>query len=492
MPDLPTTIDLHLYCHGLGDCHLLEFPRAGGRPYYLLIDCGLHSSASGSVDTIREVVTHVNRTTGGKLDAIAVTHEHWDHISGFTYAQDLFKQFTEIGEIWFSWAENPADPDARQLDKFKDDAGAALASAAQAMTAIDRGGADSQTRFGQLGFALNGMLGFQFGVAGEKSRAARDAARDLAPKAVRYLDPGTVVPLPPELAGYRIHVLAPPRDRNLLGLLDAKSDSYAASGGGSPSVAALSKALEINEGWGDPADDPALPFAPNAGVRLSSFFGKTSGPEPSLADRAFLSTHYAGPAETRFDKGSDLPTDDQQWRRIDNDWLGVAGELALQLDSKTNNTSLVLAIEIVATGRVLIFAADAQRGNWRSWGGTQFRYPDGTGTTGADLLARTVFYKVGHHGSSNATMSIGGLEAMTSVDLTAFVPTDEVMAKKVKWGDMPAKALVARLAEKTGGRFIRSDDARIKAADGKGYIAPGGSLKSFEIVDELCANLTVG
>ena len=44
-----------------------------------------------------------------------------------------------------------------------------------------------------------------------------------------------------------------------------------------------------------------------------------------------------------------------------------AGRLALQLDSDTNNTSLVLAIELIASGRVLLFPGDAQVGNWLSW-----------------------------------------------------------------------------------------------------------------------------
>ena len=33
----------------------------------------------------------------------------------------------------------------------------------------------------------------------------------------------------------------------------------------------------------------------------------------------------------------------------------------------TNNTSLVLAIERIADGKVLLFPADAQEGNWLSW-----------------------------------------------------------------------------------------------------------------------------
>ena len=32
--------------------------------------------------------------------------------------------------------------------------------------------------------------------------------------------------------------------------------------------------------------------------------------------------------------------------------------------------------------------------------------------TATDLLGRTVFYKVGHHGSHNATMNKGGLQDM--------------------------------------------------------------------------------
>jgi len=41
-----------------------------------------------------------------------------------------------------------------------------------------------------------------------------------------------------------------------------------------------------------------------------------------------------------------------------------------------------------------------------------------------ELLARTVFYKVGHHGSGNATLR-AGLEAMTSEDLVAAIPTQK-------------------------------------------------------------------
>ena len=149
---------------------------------------------------------------------------------------------------------------------------------------------------------------------------------------------------------------------------------------------------------------------------------------------------------------------DQSWRRIDNDYMGAAAEFALQLDSATNNTSLVLAIELVDSGKVLLFAADAQVGNWLSWQDVQWKLDAHTTVTGPDLLRRTVFYKVGHHGSHNATLRAKGLELMQSSELVAFVPVNHEMAVKKGWGKMPLKKLISELAERTQGRVVRADE----------------------------------
>ena len=81
-----------------------------------------------------------------------------------------------------------------------------------------------------------------------------------------------------------------------------------------------------------------------------------------------------------------------------------------------------------------------------------------------DLLARTIFYKVGHHGNHNATLKDKGLELMQS-DLIAMIPVDHDMAVKKRWGLIPLTELVDRLEEKTHGRVLRSDDKATKAAD---------------------------
>ena len=94
-----------------------------------------------------------------------------------------------------------------------------------------------------------------------------------------------------------------------------------------------------------------------------------------------------------------------------------------------------------------------------------------------DLLRRTVFYKVGHHCSHNATLKKGGLELMTREDLVAFIPLDQATAAKMgtQGWEMPAAGLFKALKEKTDRRVVMSDvrvpereealNARVRATD---------------------------
>ena len=86
--------------------------------------------------------------------------------------------------------------------------------------------------------------------------------------------------------------------------------------------------------------------------------------------------------------------------------------------------------------------------------------------TGPQLLSRTVFYKVGHHGSHNATLRALGLEQMTSSELVAFVPVFKAHALKSGWKEMPFGPLVKRLGERSSGRLVFSDpEMKAPAAD---------------------------
>lgn len=440
-------IALRLYCHGLGDCSLVGVPREDGGTFWILIDCGLHSAAKGGRERIAAVVDDVRTVTGGRIDVVVGTHEHWDHLSAFHPAAGLFDG-VQVGEVWFPWTEDPADPAANALDRFKGDAAMALADATLCLSGGQALGAAAER--------IDPVLGFVFGATGERVRDAREALRRMGP--VRHLRPGARAPLPPEL-GVTAYVLGPPEDTTMFRIRDAAGETYrfGAAPDGPGVTSALFSGLAATDGRLTPEVDSLSPFDVAAGRPLG---GALAATDMADFDLAFLSAHYAGPAsiDPRWAGWKEAPTPDQAWRRIDSDWLGLAADLALQLDNRTNNTSLVLAFEIAVAGRVLLFAADAQIGSWRSWPDVVFAAAkDSPATTGADLMRRTVFLKVGHHGSRNATRSDGGLERMESPDLVAFIPTDELMARKVGWTDIPADKLLARLKEMTRGRLIASD-----------------------------------
>ena len=452
------------YCQGIGDSHLIKFSKADGSDFFMLIDCGVHSSVSGGTATMARIVEDIATVTGGRIDVLAVTHEHWDHVSAFLTAADAFKDM-KIGAVWMGWTENPDEDAVKELDKFKSLAGAVSQRAALALSPKSVG-LSKTVRDG-----LVALSGFQFGLKGERVRNARETAKALAKDGPTYLDPETVPFGLPEVEGVRIYVLGPPRQRDLLKLTTRESEMYHI--GLSPAFG-LASAIAAAPALSDPGVeiDMYAPFDIIEGKPLDrALRSELDVDEDKNADIAvLLENHYSGASGTA--------ADDQSWRRIDDDWLYAAADLALQYDSRTNNTSLVLAFEFIESGRVALFAADAQVGNWLSWQELEWDI-DGTKVSGPDLLRRAVYYKVGHHGSENATLEAKGLEQMTSSDLSAFIPTNADDAKKVGWGRMPFDKILDRLTEKTSGRVIRSDDAWVGKTGKDAYDAlTSGSIVS--------------
>ena len=246
---------------------------------------------------------------------------------------------------------------------------------------------------------------------------------------------------PAFIPGFRFYVLGPPYDETKLANMGEAGTSglYGVAAGLRGAVRRAPGAAPATPAEA-PLDEAEMPF--DARMRAPV----TRGPE-------------------RWYPSYFLPS--ERWRNVDDDWLGVVSDLALQLDDMTNNTSFALAIERIADGRVLLFPADAQLGNWLSWHdpGMRWRVKDAAGNakdvTASNLLERTVFYKVGHHASHNATARERGLELMTRQDeLTAFIPVDRAVAlsrhPKNSW-KMPARPLYKRLLERCQGRVVRSD-----------------------------------
>jgi beta-lactamase superfamily II metal-dependent hydrolase len=428
-----TPVFIRHYCQGLGDCHLLRFAKDDGSPWYMLIDCGLHSSVAANSSTMDEVVQNIATITTS-IDVLVITHEHWDHVSGFLTAAEHFTALT-IGEVWVAWTENPADQQAREFDTFKVQALKTLKGASLRLHGMDSPDAGTVV----LRDGLQALMGFQFGAKGEKVRGARDAGVALATEGVIYLEPGNAPITVDDLSNVRIYVLGPPRDTAYFRIRDRASEMYEAAAAGSPFVAALNGALQAS-------DDSYAPFDRNLGLSLADALATNEIADDSEAAlRTLVRDRYVGTAA------------EPSWRRIDGDWLGVSADLAMQLDDRTNNSSLVLAFEFIDSGRVMLFAADAQVGNWLSWQDLKWEV-DGATVTGPELLARVVYYKVGHHGSQNATLKTKGLQLMKDPDLSAFIPTNEADARKVKWEAMPFRGIMDDLAQRAPDRVIRADD----------------------------------
>jgi hypothetical protein len=416
-----------MYRQGLGDCFLLTCSD-GNDESHLLIDCGVLKGTGDAEKRMQDVAQSVHDTTNGKLDRLIVTHEHWDHLSGFLQAGTIFDTF-EVGEVWLAWTEDPQDELANELRKRKEKRLNGIVAAAKLADRNETPAARRTTA------QLESLLNFHgdLGLAGTKTtgKALEWVKARQAP--VNYLRPGDQLFDLAGLPGIRLYVLGPPHDSRLIKRSDPSKKH--------PEVYELAAAEGSHQGFLAAAEALAEDQKPG-GQPFDGFFRVDEA--EARNENELWKKYYA--------KG-------RSWRRVDDDWLGYAGQLALQLDSDTNNTSLVLAFELSSGGDVLLFPGDAQVGNWLSWESLEWQIPEGAATRTVksdDLLARTVLYKVGHHGSHNATLREKGLELMASKELAAMIPVNRVTAKKMDWL-MPFPALLRRLVEKTHGRVMDAE-----------------------------------
>ena len=488
---------VRMYRHGLGDCFLVTFPRPDGKPpFQMLIDCGVLARDSQHMTRLAEHIRDTLRSDqpagAPRLDVVVATHEHQDHLSGFNQARAVFDDL-DFGAVWLGWTENLTQPQIKKIKEAKKKAGDKLKEAKKkAEEKLKRAGAPAAALAGTLD-DLSALFSFSADDDGPGTRTIAEAleylkVRGKAAGGPEYLEPGTG-PLPlAGVDGVRVYVLGPPRDPILLKGSEVteqlKKDGvvYHLAATGEAGTNALVAAFAAAAGVPEPDGDRYHPFAEEHRLTetIPNPLDHSRRPKPNPyfdLVRPFIGATYNAPGK--------------EWRQIDHDWLTAFGQLALDLDSDTNNTSLVLAFEFVGTGEVLLFVGDAQVGNWRSWANLEFKVPDREKPVPAhDLIARTVFYKVGHHCSHNATLKKGGLELMTRDDLVAFIPLDRATAKAKgrkdehgvpKGWDMPAPPLHKALLKRAGKRVVVSDanDPLPPEAKGAGVLATGTYIDYF-------------
>lgn len=482
MPPIPPLlppangVTVRMYRQGHGDCFLLAFPRAdGGDPYYVMIDCG-YKPGSNSADffanarSIGDVVEHLHASCGGRLDLVILTHEHQDHLNGLWKANNPYFGNFEIEEAWVAWTEDPDNTLANQLrTRHKDQLLGLLGARRELALAV--GESDPAVS------RLDALLGLEVGGGEEKpDMAAMLAAAENPEKSVNkqalklvkdkaagrkgcfYLYPGIEPVALDGAAGARAFVFGPPESAELI------ADEDPRDGEGFPSDRPLSLAAAGRAS----SEERVSPFRRHYSIpREFAFDGETplfrerygTGPDPEDAgrDRTEVAANAA-------------------WRRIDEEWLYSAESLALKLNTGINNTSLVVAFELPQSKKVLFFAADAQRGNWVSWKDLRFR--DGTATvTAKELLARAVLYKVGHHGSHNATLSGAASDEQPNLAWmgqgAAAAEFTAMITAVNRWAETknsppwvhPLPSIREALVRKSQGRVLQTDQDRPEKPD---------------------------
>ncbi|SEN65003.1 Metallo-beta-lactamase superfamily protein [Sphingomonas gellani] len=464
----------------LGDCFLLSIEDGDARAF-ILIDCGVLTGTPDAAGVMHAVAQDIAAACGGRLDLVIATHQHADHLSGFAQAADLFfGGGIAIGDVWFAWTEDPEDDQANELRERFDRSRGKLAALTEAIATPGPrspfAAAPHTALAGLDAFFAAAPTGTTAGTR-MTTGAIIDRLRDTAGKGhVRYLGPGTVLRTPGAVPLDAV-VMGPPRDRLLFKDLPTKrgDEVYAAPPGST--LALLDEALDPAQ----PDRSGHSPFAPGE-RRLTEVSVRAATDDPAAgpddAARQWLRRRYYDDLPPdQPSRGGDAP--DQSRRRIDGDWLSAAGEFALQLDSDTNNTSLVIAFAL-PNGDFMLFAGDAQVGNWESWHNQTYALGNAT-LTATDILGRTRLYKVGHHGSHNATLKAKGLELMTHPSLVAMVSTDEAFAQAPARGwRMPAGNTKRALLEATRGRLIRGDRRWREDEDVRPFPASGDFIARLD------------
>jgi hypothetical protein len=367
-----------------------------------MIDCGYKPGSEKFLahkKPIGDIVNHLHASCGGRLDLVILTHEHQDHLNGIWKSKDPYFQDFEIDEAWVAWTEDPDNEVANDLrDRHRDQLLGLLGARRELALAVGET-ASAVDR-------IDSLLGLELGTGSSKLdqqemfAAATDPEKSVNKQGMKlvkdkasgnkgcfFLYPG-IEPVPLDgAAGVRAFILGPPENSDLIADEDPREDEEF------PQDHGLSFAAAART----PPEKRSSPFRRHHFVPLEFAFLKKSG-------TPFFLEHY-GKGESRVVEADRTEVAaNAPWRRIDSQWLYSAETLALKLNTGVNNTSLVVAFELPQTKKVLFFAADAQRGNWSSWKDVQFR--DGAEVvTAKELLGRAVLYKVGHHGSHNATLA---------------------------------------------------------------------------------------
>lgn len=343
----PKSLHIRTYQMGFGDCFLLTFEYPDPKKNrHILIDFGSIKQPPGASKLIEKVAHSIKSECGGKLHIVVATHRHRDHVSGFGDATaGPIIESLKPDVVIQPWTEDPAIP----IDAKKPGSSARRARLHAMNRFADAAFADmSASSLRHLASADDDLFG-KLAFIGEDNITNKKAVERLmrmgkAGRAV-YAHALRKLSLKRVLPGVTVEVLGPPT-------LEQQ-----------PSINSESHKNE-DEFW-----------HMHAAAAASALDGVTSrDPFPGhQTEKTGWDTKW-----TRY--------------RMKLLHLDMMLQIVRILDNALNNTSLILLFRV--GGKSVLFPGDAQLENW------SFALADKKIMA---LLKDIDVYKVGHHGSLNAT-----------------------------------------------------------------------------------------
>lgn len=370
-----------MYNVGFGDCFLVTLPTSGG-VRRILIDCGTHPASKGVHRAEKDAVPLLM----SDLEAEA-GRRHVDVVVASHRHKDHLSGFEHPAfatlDVGEVWLPWTEDRDDATATALRTRMGLAV-------TALE-GARNGIAQPSPALAAANELLGN----LALKNEAAMDTLWDGfkgAPRR-RYLSAGDEPLVTDLLPGVRIHLLGPARDEaTIRDLAPPKKETYAHLDPATPDPDAL-EIQPFDPEWATPA---------SLARELDTF------------DGLHVSGQLVG-----------------QIRALAADDLLAA---AASITSSINGTSLVFVLEVA--GLFLFFPGDAQWGTWK-------RILENPASR--SLVQRCTFYKIGHHGSHNASPRTF-VEEVLAKGSTAAVSVADVTI----WPDIPQQQLVDHLMARAG------------------------------------------
>lgn len=447
---------VRMYRVGFGDFFLLSVLDDQDMAHHVIVDCGVFRGTSqrGDIGSIEACVADMVQTTGGRVALVIMTHRHADHIAGFARCAERFRTLT-VGGVWMPIWESDYEPAAA---KFQGELTRTALALRRHLTALGASTTEEQVTARQYMENATGDLG----MAGAAATGSNAAALDLLKHGFAGVTPGyyaidSRAELPQALvdAGVSARILGPPplTDTDFMKLMDLQKGvgQYLAGAG-----------------HGDDAERFA-PFDPEFELRGGEVAGTGGGYLPD-SFREFAHPRTSWQTVTKQEA---LRASRRMERVLQESQPLVELTAAKQLNAFLNNQSLVVLLTF--KGRKLLFAGDAQGGNWERWL-FQAGAPDKQASGALSPLAQQIlssldFYKVGHHGSGNATpiaaaaaMGGAGRRFVAMCSTEAGVYGTEHPEDPTKGTEVPRGPLLDKLAAE--GALVRSDQIAI-TVDGK-------------------------